>query len=150
MNPLLFIALTLFFFSTPAFAGGNATQVHVLKLSLQSDTDYVLVVSPVKKNDSVTRGCSRFEVHGTYSFLEGDISARLTGLRPLFSERHPTKTDHVAALNYLQKFVGSKKTVWFGFMGEGFHTIVDKNPCVVESRALGLSGGHVLSFFHVV
>jgi hypothetical protein len=131
-------------FST-AFAGGDDTTVHVLKVVLLSDTDYLMVVSPVEKNDSVTLGCHRFEVHGTFGRLDG------IPILQAFSYRSGLKkASHIAALRYLKKYEGSNKTVRFGYMGEGYRPLSPKNKCIVDSRALQLEDGAVLSYFHVV
>jgi hypothetical protein len=120
--------------------------VHVQKLDMLSDTDYVLVVLPVPDNSpyKALGSCKRFEVHGTLERLESThwFLWWVTG-------GAPTKKQHLAALAYLKKFEGSAKTVNFGFMGEGFKIIDLKNPCVVKSRGLLLfEPNSVVSFFH--
>lgn len=142
---LVFTLILLVLMSSTSFAGGDDTAVHVLKLTLLSETDYVLVVSPVQKHDPVTLGCNRFEVHGTFGRLDG-----ISWLEAPFYRSGLRKGDHIAALNYLKKYVGSKKTVMFGYMGEGFHPVDPKNYCIVESRALQLQDGVVLSYFHII
>jgi hypothetical protein len=132
--------------SAAGFAGGNASAVHVLELQILSETDYILVVSPIKQNEDVTRGCKRFEVHGTYARLDG-------APWPLFWTEKAyggKKETHIAALQYLKTFVGSKKTVYFGYMGQGFGRIDPKNSCLVESRGLDIIGDSVFSYFRVV
>ncbi|TAL27884.1 MAG: hypothetical protein EPN97_16105 [Alphaproteobacteria bacterium] len=151
---LLTLFLTLILFSAPAFAGGSGQDVHVQKLTLLSDTDYILVVRPEPgKNgyeDPYMGDCKQFEVHGTLQRLRGKYwlewfiwwKARGT----------PTKEQHLAALAYLKKFEGSAKTILFGWIGSGFEVIDPRNPCIVESRGLRLleDPDGVFSFFNAI
>lgn len=145
----LFLALLLF--PPPAFAGGDGQFVRVQKLTMQSDTDYVLVVLPEPDKsgykDFYMGDCKRFEVHGTLQSLNGThwfIWWNTGGA--------PTKEQHLAALAYLKKFEGSPKTILFGWMGSGFKVIDPNNPCIVESRGLRLFDDPegVLSFFNAI
>ncbi len=134
MRPVVALFLVLFF-SLPAFAGGSYEPVHVQKLTMLSDTDYVLVALPTpdpsKYKDPFLGNCMRFEVHGSFQRLEGThwfIWWKASGA--------PTKEQHLAALAELKKYEGSKSVINFGWMGTGFNIIDPKNPCIVESRAL--------------
>jgi hypothetical protein len=151
-------AILLFIIGTnPAYAGGSWEPVHVISLKMLSDTDYVLVVAPkMPNNDPYLDKCAKFEVHGTYGFLDGDLFARITGVLPVFNNFYKTvltKETHLAALKQLKKFAGSDRTVNFGWMGEGFHPLDKKTQCVVESRGLELvepDDVAVVSYFHAM
>jgi hypothetical protein len=136
----LFLALILF--SSAAFAGGSSTKVYVQKLTMLTDTDYILVVMPVTVRDGdYWGGCKQFEVHGTLRRLKS--MGRSSGT--------PTKKEHLAALALLRKFEGSAKSMRFGYIGVGFKVINPKNPCIVNSRGLRRQvDGTVLSFFYAV
>jgi hypothetical protein len=151
-------AILLFIIGTnPAYAGGSGEPVHVISLKMLSDTDYVLVVAPkMPNNDRYLDKCERFEVRGTYGFLDGDLFARITGVLLGFNNFYKTvltKETHLAALMQLKKFVGSDRTVVFGWMGQGFRPLDKKNQCVVESRGLELVDSDdvaVISYFHAM
>ena len=72
-------------------------------------------------------GCPRFEIHGSYSALEG------SGLR-----RQVTKTEHSGALDYLDVAATPGEEIELGWMGGGFRLIDASVPCVVRSRSLRL------------
>ncbi len=133
----LLTALFLVLFATPALAGADWVPVHVQKLTMLSDTDYVLAVSPEPDKsgyeDPWLGSCKRFVVHGSYKPLKGTrwfIWWDNGGA--------PTKKQHLTALAYLKKFAGSKIAINFGGMISGFNIITPKNPCIVASRALEL------------
>jgi hypothetical protein len=156
MRLFLTLLFALFLVSSPALAGGSWEPVHVQKLTMLSDTDYILVVLPVPDNNPYWKdpwlgNCQRFEVHGTLQRLEGThwFTWWVTG-------GAPTKEQHLAALARIKKFEGSKSVLNFGWMGTGFNIIDPKNPCIVESRGLDLviDGGEdgktaaIVSYFH--
>ena len=127
------LSLSVLFFDGFATAGGDWSPVRVETLTLLSETDYVLVVSPVEQAyPTFPKACAHFEVHGTFSRLD-----HLYWFLPASSGGGPTKKQHLAAIRYLRQFVGSDRTINLGAMGSGF--LPDpKNPCVAESRALEL------------
>lgn len=139
-----FLALLLvLFFPLPAAAGGSWVPVHVQKLTMLSDTEYVLVALPAPDpsgyKDSYLGDCKRFEVHGTLQRLKGkDLLSLLIWWK---ANGTPTKEQHLTALAYLKKFEGSKSDINFGWMGSGFNIIDSQNPCIVESRGLAMLGG---------
>ena len=127
------LSLSVLLFDGFATAGGDWSPVRVETLTLLSNTDYVLVVSPVEQAySSFPKACAHFEVHGKFSRLD-----HLHWFEPASSGGGPTKKQHLAAIGYLREFVGSATTINLGEMGYGF--LPDpKNPCVAESRALEL------------
>lgn len=151
----LLLSFVFTLFSFPAFAGGNWQDVRIQKLTLLSETDYVLVVLPEPKEsgskDPYMGDCKRFEVRGTLQRLKGKqwidrfIWWNIRGT--------PTKEEHLAALSYLKQFEGSQKTIHFGWIGRGFEIIDPQNPCIVESRGLRLLDDKpksVYSFFNAI
>lgn len=71
------LSLSVLLFDGFAAAGGDWSPVRVETLTLLSDTDYVLVVSPVEQAySSFPKACGHFEVHGTFSRLDHHISIR--------------------------------------------------------------------------
>jgi len=153
---ILLLATLLFLtvFSTLAFAGGSWISVYVQKITMLSDTDYILVVEPVSEQeasqDPFFGGCGYFEVQGTFSRRSG---------QPWFWTLYPSvrkqneqnRIKHLAALKKLQQLEETRTPLNFGWMGTGFNIIDEKNPCVVESRTLGLveDGGiiAIMSYF---
>lgn len=133
--------LTLLVHSQPAAAGGDWVSVRVQKLTMLSETDYILVVLPTSKNVGVYKDlyfsdCKQLEVHGTLQRLyEKSTLERLIWWK---ENGTPTKKQHLAALDYLKKYEGTKKDINFGWMGMGFQIT---GPCSVESRGLSLLTG---------
>jgi len=126
----------------PAIAGGTWLPVYVQKITMLSDTDYILVVAPTPKHqtskDPFFGDCNHFEVHGTFSRLKG----KTWFLTLLPSERklnEQNRKKHLAALEKLRQFEETKTSLNFGWVGTGFRVVDSANPCVVESRALILS-----------
>jgi len=127
------LSVSVLLFDGFATAGGDWSPVRVETLTLLSDTDYVLVVSPVEvAYSSFPKACAHFEVHGTFSRLD-----HLHWFEPASSGGGPTKKEHLAAIRYLREFVGSATIINLGEMGYGL-SVDSKNPCVAESRALEL------------
>lgn len=136
---VLFFVLVLF--SVPAFAGGDDERVHVEKLTMLSELDYILVVRPVRGKmsyDDRMKDCKQFEVRGTLKRLKSQGQSSGT----------PTKKEHLAALAFLKKSEGSENTINFGWIGSGFEIINAKNPCIVKSRGLRHFPNTVLSYFY--
>jgi hypothetical protein len=143
MKYFLPLFLVLLFYSLPAAAGGDWVPVRVQKLTMLSDTDYVLVVLPAPKNTGLYKDlyfsdCEQFEVRGTLQRLFEKSTLRwLTWWK---ENGTPTKELHLAALTYLKKYEGTKTYINFGWMGMGFNI---EGPCIVESRGLALLTGGV-------
>jgi hypothetical protein len=133
--------------SADAYAGGTWDPVLIERISVLSDTDYVLVVLPTPTGFPfpVFGSCRRFEVHGSFSPLDG-----VPWFLSWFYEGGPSREDHLAALRYLRKLAGSGKEINFGAMGYGFNPVNPKNPCVVESRGLQWLHGAVVSYYHEI
>jgi hypothetical protein len=136
-----FALLLVLSFSLPATAGGSWVPVHVQKLTMLSDTDYVLIVQPAPNNatnykDLYLSDCKRFEVRGTLRRLKE--KSLLSWFIWWKANGTPTTEQHLAALTYLKKFEGSKSDINFGWMGMGFDII---GPCIAESRGLSLLTG---------
>lgn len=118
--------------ATPGFAGGSWIPVRVESLTMASETDYTLVVipEPLNHEDWFLGNCTRFEVRGSFSTLDGE---------PWFipwHKRKPSREEHMAALVMLKKAKDEKSLINFGWMGTGFKVIDANNPCIVESRGL--------------
>jgi len=136
---------------TPVLAGGSDVQVKVVSFVTRSDTDYMLVVTPVEPSqpelypDPYMGHCHRFTVIGTYAWLAG---IHLTQ-PPMV-----TRGAHLDALKYLRTAADSHATIHLGWMGTGFLAPNPAEPCVVKSRALVLftdeHGKAVISFYHAI
>lgn len=122
--------------ASPSFAGGSWDPVRIQKLTMLSDTDYVLIIEPqhqlMRYKNAFFGDCSQFVVNGTYSRLDDtpwlDSLVRKTPI--------VTLEDHLAALEKLKAFESEGAIFEFGYMGTGFNVIDPDTPCVVESRAL--------------
>lgn len=118
-------------------AGGSATLVELLAFS-QSESEYTLVVKPLRKVEIYFGECEAFVVRGSYSppwFY-------------IFSEFFPSRAKYNESIAFLAK---RPKEFHFGWMGNGFAVMDEKEPCVVASRALELdtrdSDTFVISYF---
>jgi hypothetical protein len=138
--PIALCATALF--ASAAFAGGDWNPVHIDKITLISETKYILIVSPLRP---INGGCRRVEVHGSFTRLDG-----VPWVLSWFYKGGPSKASHVAALLYLQKSERAGNTVNFGEMGYGLNPVNPKNICIEESRGLELWNGVVLSYYHNV
>ena len=144
-------AAALLGFAAQAIAGGSSDSVRVLGLSIFGDTNYVLIVAPVRDAkserlpDPYFGECERFEVHGTFSRLKGAWPWTTTLL---------TRQTHIDALAYLSDAQRNGNVVELGWIGNGFVAVETSNPCVVRSRGLRLFEDHgktaVMSFHDVV
>ncbi len=138
-------------FVAQAQAGGSAESVRIISLSISDETDYVLVVVPERTAlserypDPYFRDCKQFEVHGEYSRLKGAWPWTHTAL---------TRGGHIDALAYLSTAQRNGHMVTFGWIGNGFVAVDEKNPCIVKSRGLEIvdDGKHtmVMSYHDVV
>lgn len=128
---LLVIAVPML--TSNALAGGSFQPVIVKSLTLDSATDYELVVQPSNPaasgyKDPYFGSCPLFTVRGAYSRIHSAL--RL----PEFV----TRESHVAALAKLSDALKTSSLINFGWIGTGFEPIDPKTPCVVRSRALHL------------
>ncbi len=120
-------------YSALAQAGGSFEAVRVLSISISDETDYVLVVAPQpnamdeRYPDPYFRQCKRFEVHGAFLRLKGAW---------LWTHTSLTRRAHIDALAYLSAAQRIGNIIKFGWVGNGFVAIDEKDPCVVKSRAL--------------
>jgi hypothetical protein len=126
----------------PAVAGGSWERVHIDEIKING-VDYTLVVSLTDSasTDPYFSRCKRFEIRGTYRWLQGTLFQQEAGL---------SRADHIRALEFLQRAYKDKQQVDLGWIGVGFVPIEPANPCIVRSRALQLyldgQGAHVLSY----
>jgi len=126
-----FLALLAAIVSTSATAGGSYEPVQIKSISINSEVDYELVVTPVKAAaqaghiDPYMGRCPTFTVLGTYSHRYGF---------PAFV----TRDAHLAALAHLKQAHAGNRVVNLGWMGNGFAPASSTTPCIVRSRALHL------------
>jgi hypothetical protein len=126
----------------PATAGGSWERVLIDEIVING-VDYTLVVTPSDKalRDSYFGRCRRFEVRGTYRWLQGTLFHQETGL---------SRANHIQALEALRRAQETKQQVDLGWIGVGFVPVDPANPCIVRSRALQLfrdeEGTHILSY----
>lgn len=127
----------------PAVAGGSWERVLIDEIAING-VDYTLVVAPSEKatRDPYFGRCRRFEVRGTYRWLQGTLFHQESGL---------SRADHIRALEFLRRAHETKQQVDLGWIGVGFVPVEAANPCIVRSRALQLfrdeQGSHVLSYY---
>jgi hypothetical protein len=114
-------------------AGGSYEPVEIKSIRIANETDYELVVAPLKRPSSAgyldpyMGQCPLFTVQGTYS--------RLHSIQfPSFV----TRDAHLAALAHLSEAHANGRIVNLGWMGGGFVPMQAGTPCVVRSRALHL------------
>jgi len=151
MRIILLAFLVFIFFAFPSYAGGSYGLVKVESLKMLSSIDYILVVAPVKNDDAYKTPymgeCEKFEVHGTYGWLKGSWISHFLPWMPEITFRE----NHLQALQKLKQYVGKDKPLQFGFMGSGFKILDEKNPCVVESKALELyEDGAIYSYYYQI
>ena len=127
----------------PAVAGGSWERVPIDEIAING-VDYTLVVTPTNSanTDPYFGRCKRFEVRGTYRWLQGTLFRQEPGL---------SRADHLRALEFLRRAHETKQYVDLGWMGVGFVQVEPAMPCIVRSRALQLfkdgQGSHVLSYY---
>lgn len=126
----LYIFLAFLFISKSCLAGGSHAEVKLLQFSTYENR-YVLLVSPKEgETDPYMKGCEIFTVIGSYkpkSFFErlGEYG------------RLPNEKNHLEAIQFLKT---KPNKFHLGWMGGGFKRLNPDEACVVESRALELSG----------
>jgi hypothetical protein len=138
-------SLVILILSATAHAGGSSERVLVTSLKRLSSTEYILVVSPQPTGyspaDPYMGSCKTFTVHGDYKRLRGSWFR---------SDTHATREAHIKSLDYLERAMQSQDWIFFGWMGNGFVAVDEKDPCNVRSRALALfdyrSDRQVLSY----
>lgn len=74
---ILFLAVLFALFSPShfsAFAGGSYDEVQINSIKMLSETDYVLIVTPMEESSvSYMKHCLVFEVHGGYHRPKGSL-----------------------------------------------------------------------------
>lgn len=119
--------------STDAARAGGSSELVVVEKFERNGSDYVLFVRPdVARRDGsyadpYMGNCLRFEVRGTYSPPWGRLSGRQV-----------TRSEHQAALEYLEADAVPGEQIELGWLGAGFAPISTTEPCTVRSRALQL------------
>ena len=121
----LVVALTLVLHCSTLFAGGSAEQVKLLQFA-QFDGQFLLVVEPVENSEQIYKDpymgkCKIFSVIGHY-----DVS--------LFAgDSMPSEEEHIEALQFL---TSKPDKFRLGWMGSGFNIADEREPCVMQSRAI--------------
>ena len=122
----IILAMVFLAIISTANAGGSHEKVKIIQFSTYGDGNFLLVVSPQKRNGSNYRDpymgkCRIFSILGRYEdkgiFESGYI---------------PSREKHNDALEYLS----DREFVELGWMGQGFRILNPNDPCLVNSRAL--------------
>lgn len=106
------------------------SKVKLISFQKLSETEYVLVVEPLREGYWAMKGCAKFEVRGNYTYKN----------RPV------TPEGHAEALSFLESLVKENKNFGLGSFGGGFKRVNSAERCVVKSKGLIKDGNNIYSF----